>query len=81
MYFSAVLFLVIGVGSLVVAVVPGADEWVAETFLGLAAATWESLEGRMGLGSKHGIPREEFLNSLSKQLAVDVKTVKLSGIK
>jgi hypothetical protein len=33
MYFSAVLFLVIGVGSLVVAVVPGADEWVAETFL------------------------------------------------
>jgi mutual gliding-motility protein MglA len=56
-------------------------EGVAETFLGLAAATWESLEGRMGLGSKHGIPREEFLNSLSKQLAVDVKTVKLSGIK
>jgi mutual gliding-motility protein MglA len=54
---------------------------VAETFLGLAAATWESLEGRMGLGSKHGIPREEFLTSLGKQLAVDVKTVKLAGIK
>ena len=33
MYFSAVLFLVIGIGSLVIAVVPDADEWVAETFL------------------------------------------------
>ncbi len=54
---------------------------VAETFLGLAAATWESLETRMGLGSKHGIPREEFLSSLGKQLAVDVNSVKLSGIK
>src|SRR5687768_3084131 len=33
MYFSAVLFLVIGLGSLAVAVVPGADEWVAEQTL------------------------------------------------
>jgi hypothetical protein len=33
MYLCAVLFLIIGVGSLVVAVVPGADEWVAEKTL------------------------------------------------
>jgi signal recognition particle receptor subunit beta len=41
---------------------------VVETFLGLAGTTWESLEHRMGLGSKHGIPKDELLSSLGKQL-------------
>jgi signal recognition particle receptor subunit beta len=45
---------------------------VAETFLGLAAATWDSLEQKIGLGAKHGIPKAELLTALSKQLAVDV---------
>jgi hypothetical protein len=33
MYICAVLFLVIGLGSLAVAVIPGADEWFAEQIL------------------------------------------------
>ena len=38
MYFCAVLFfLIIGLGALVVAVVPGVDEWVAETILDSAS--------------------------------------------
>lgn len=44
---------------------------VPETFLGLAAATWDALDKKMGLGAKHGIPRDELLASLAKQLAVD----------
>ncbi len=56
-------------------------EGVVDTFLGLAAATWESLETRMGLGSKHGIPRAELLGALSKQLGTDVSTIKLEGIR
>jgi signal recognition particle receptor subunit beta len=44
---------------------------VSETFLGLAAATWDALERRMGLGSKHGIPKDELIGALAKQLAVD----------
>ncbi|HZS41140.1 MAG TPA: ADP-ribosylation factor-like protein [Polyangia bacterium] len=43
-------------------------EGVVETFLGLAASTWDALEQRMGLGSKHGLPREELLSELGKQL-------------
>jgi signal recognition particle receptor subunit beta len=43
---------------------------VVETFLGLAGATWDSLEQRMGLGSRHGIPKEELLDSLARQLGV-----------
>ncbi len=54
---------------------------VPDTFLGLAAATWDSLEKRIGLGSKHGIPREELLSSLAKQLGVEVPSVTaLQGI-
>ena len=56
-------------------------EGVVETFLGLANSTWESLEQRMGLGSKHGIPREELLKSLSSQLAADLKSIKLEGVR
>ncbi|MDB4968179.1 MAG: gliding motility protein MglA [Myxococcales bacterium] len=44
---------------------------VPETFLGLAAATWEMLEKKIGLGSKHGIPKTELLTALSKQLGVE----------
>ena len=32
MYLCAALFVIIGVGSLVVAIVPGADEWVVEWY-------------------------------------------------
>ena len=39
---------------------------VVETFLGLAAATWETLEKKMGLGSKHGIPKAELLAALAQ---------------
>jgi mutual gliding-motility protein MglA len=45
---------------------------VCETFLGLASSTWESLEKKIGLGSKHGLPKEELLTSLSKQLGMEV---------
>ncbi|HEY7956766.1 MAG TPA: gliding motility protein [Polyangia bacterium] len=55
-------------------------EGVAETFLGLAAATWESLEKRIGLGNKHGISRPEFLQSLGKQLGADVDQLNLKGL-
>jgi signal recognition particle receptor subunit beta len=54
---------------------------VVETFLGLAATTWDSLEQRMGLGSKHGIPQAELLGSLAKQLGAEVSAISLGGIK
>jgi len=44
---------------------------VTETFLGLAGVTWEALEKKMGLGAKHGIPKNELLTALSRQLGVD----------
>jgi signal recognition particle receptor subunit beta len=54
---------------------------VPDTFLGLAAATWDSLDKRIGLGSKHGIPRDELLSSLAKQLGVAVPApAQLMGI-
>ena len=54
---------------------------VSETFLGLAAATWETLEKKIGLGSKHGIPKPELLAALAKQLGVEVpKPAELMGI-
>jgi signal recognition particle receptor subunit beta len=45
---------------------------VPETFLGLASSTWDSLEKRIGLGTKHGIPKPELLTALAKQLGVPV---------
>lgn len=55
---------------------------VPETFLGLAAATWDVLEKKIGLGSKHGMPRDEFLGALAKQLAVEVpRPEQLQGIR
>jgi signal recognition particle receptor subunit beta len=45
---------------------------VAETFLGLASATWETLEKKIGLGSKHGIQKPELLSALAAQLGVPV---------
>ena len=54
---------------------------VPETFLGLAAATWEALEKKMGLGAKHGIPKDELLGALAKQLGIDTpKPEELLGI-
>jgi signal recognition particle receptor subunit beta len=47
-------------------------EGVPETFLGLASATWDALETRIGLGSKHGIPKPELLQALAKQVGVPV---------
>lgn len=38
MYFSALLFLVIGAGALAIAIVPGVDEWFAESILDLSGA-------------------------------------------
>ncbi len=38
MYLSALLFLVIGAGALAIAVVPGVDEWFAESILDLSGA-------------------------------------------
>jgi mutual gliding-motility protein MglA len=43
-------------------------EGVVETFIGLSATTWESLEKRIGLGSRHGIAKPELINELGRQL-------------
>jgi signal recognition particle receptor subunit beta len=56
-------------------------EGVVETFLGLAAVTWDSLEHRMGIGSKHAIPKGELLQALGQQLGTDPNTVELGGIR
>ena len=54
---------------------------VPETFLGLAAATWESLEKKIGLGAKHGIPKDELLSALAGQLGVAApRPAELMGI-
>ncbi|HEY1587402.1 MAG TPA: GTPase domain-containing protein, partial [Polyangia bacterium] len=58
-----------------------AGKGVCETFLGLASATWETLEKKIGLGTKHGIPKAELLTALSKQLGIEVpKPAELLGI-
>ena len=44
-------------------------EGVVETFLGLCGVTWEALEKRIGLGSRHGIPKPELLAELARQLS------------
>lgn len=55
---------------------------VPETFLGLAAATWEALEKKIGLGTKHGIAKVELLTALAKQLGVDTpRPEQLQGIR
>jgi signal recognition particle receptor subunit beta len=54
---------------------------VPETFLGLAAATWDTLDKKMGLADKHGISRDELLTSLAKQLGVELpRPDRLMGI-
>jgi mutual gliding-motility protein MglA len=45
-------------------------EGVAETFLGLAGATWDALEQRMGIGARHGIARAEMVAELGRQVGV-----------
>jgi hypothetical protein len=42
---------------------------VVETFLGLSGVTWEALEKRIGLGSRHGIPKAELLAELARQVS------------
>jgi signal recognition particle receptor subunit beta len=44
-------------------------EGVVETFLGLCGATWNSLEARIGLGSRHGVPKLELITELARQLS------------
>jgi signal recognition particle receptor subunit beta len=54
---------------------------ICETFLGLAAATWEALEKKMGLGSKHGIDKTELVAGLARQIGVDPpRPEQLAGI-
>lgn len=55
-------------------------EGVVETFLGLAATTWDSLERRIGLGGKHGIPKDELLGALASQLGTDPARVNWKGL-
>jgi len=55
-------------------------EGVPETFLGLCATTWDALELRIGLGSKHGIAKAEFLESLAKQMGLNVADLRLGGV-
>jgi signal recognition particle receptor subunit beta len=43
-------------------------EGVRETFLGLCAITWDSLEQQIGIGTTHGIAKDEWLASLGAQL-------------
>jgi signal recognition particle receptor subunit beta len=47
---------------------------VVETLLGLAGVTWDALEQRMGIGSKHGVPREELLSELGRQIGAPAGT-------
>jgi signal recognition particle receptor subunit beta len=54
---------------------------VVETFLGLCASTWDSLERRIGLGSRHGVARNEMLDALAKQLGAELGKVALGGIR
>lgn len=56
-------------------------EGVVETFLGLAASTWEALEQRIALGSKHGIPKDELLAELARQLGADLGTINVNGVR
>ncbi len=44
---------------------------VPETFLGLAAATWDVLDKKIGLGVKHGVTRDELLTELARQIGVE----------
>ena len=53
-------------------------EGVVETFLGLVGATWESLDKKLGLGSTHGVKKDELLGSLAAQLGAE--GVALKGI-
>jgi hypothetical protein len=53
-------------------------EGVVETFLGLSGLTWISLEKRIGLGSRHGIPKEELLAELARQLGASAPEVSAS---
>ena len=53
-------------------------EGVVETLLGLASATWASLEKRIGLGSRHGILREELLGALARQLGAEASAAEAS---
>jgi signal recognition particle receptor subunit beta len=55
-------------------------EGVVETFLGLAGATWDSLERRIGLGSKHAIPRAELLAELARQLSASKPEVEMAAV-
>jgi signal recognition particle receptor subunit beta len=55
-------------------------EGVVETFLGLAGATWDSLEQRIGLGSKHGIPKNELLAELGRQLSASKPEVEMAAV-
>jgi len=55
-------------------------EGVPETFLGLCSVTWDALEQRIGLGSKHGIAKAEFLDMLAKQMGLNVADLRLGGV-
>lgn len=46
-------------------------EGVVETFLGLLGAVWESLDKKLGLGSSHGVKRDELIGALAKQLGAE----------
>jgi mutual gliding-motility protein MglA len=46
---------------------------VVETFLGLTDAVWLSLEKKLGIGSTHGVGRDELLGTLAGQLGAEPK--------
>jgi signal recognition particle receptor subunit beta len=56
----------------VFAAVATRGEGVVETFLGLVNAVWISLDKKLGLGSTHGVKREELLSQLATQLGSEV---------
>ncbi|MEO6951810.1 MAG: GTPase domain-containing protein [Polyangia bacterium] len=45
-------------------------EGVVETFLGLVDAVWVSLDQKLGLGTTHGVRRDELIAQLASQLGV-----------
>jgi signal recognition particle receptor subunit beta len=52
---------------------------VVETFLGLTMAVWESLEAKLGIGSTHGVTREELLGTLASQLGAEPAVMQSLG--
>jgi len=55
-------------------------EGVVETFLGLVSAVWNNLDQKLGLGSTHGVAKDELLGSLAAQLGASSAVADAGGL-